>query len=109
MEAEAESKILQGKGVAGQRRAIIEGFYDSIQEFQSNIKNTSTEHIMSLILMTQYFDMLKDLGNHSQTNTILLPHSLSGLGEIFDQIRNSIITANHTHVQQPTNNNIPDC
>jgi hypothetical protein len=47
---------------------------------------------MSLILMTQYFDTLKEMGLNGKQSTILIPHSPSSIHEIYDQIRNSIIT-----------------
>ena len=40
-EAEAESKALQGKGIANQRRAIIEGLQTSIEGFQKVVDGTS--------------------------------------------------------------------
>jgi hypothetical protein len=48
---------------------------------------------MNLILMTQYFDTLKDIGETSRSNTILIPHSPGHLGELADQIRNAVIMA----------------
>lgn len=91
-EAESESKILQGKGVAGQRRAIMEGLKESLGEFQKQIGDTSPRDAMTLIMMAQYFDTLKDLGLHSNQNTILIPHSPSSMNDFFDQMRNAIIT-----------------
>lgn len=93
-EAESESKILQGKGVAGQRRAIMEGLKESLGEFQKQIGDTSPRDAMTLIMMAQYFDTLKDLGLHSNQNTILIPHSPSSMNDLFDQMRNAIITGN---------------
>lgn len=106
-EAESESKILQGKGVAGQRRAIMEGLKESLGEFQKQIGDTSPKDAMTLIMMAQYFDTLKDLGLHSQQNTILIPHSPSAMNDFFDQMRNAIITgqkASETALK-PTKNN----
>jgi hypothetical protein len=51
--------------------------------------------------MSQYFDMLKDLGLHSNQNTILIPHSPSSMNDLFDQMRNAIITGNQA-VEKPT-------
>ena len=52
-------------------------------------------------MMSQYFDMLKDLGLHSNQNTILIPHSPSSMNDLFDQMRNAIITGNQA-VEKPT-------
>ena len=40
-EAEAQSKALQGKGIADQRRAIVEGLRESVDEFQKSVPGTS--------------------------------------------------------------------
>jgi regulator of protease activity HflC (stomatin/prohibitin superfamily) len=93
-EAEAESKALQGKGIAEQRRAIIDGLRMSMDEFQKTIPESSSADVMNLVLMTQYFDTLKDVTSNSSSNTILIPHSPSALTDISEQIRNAVITAN---------------
>jgi regulator of protease activity HflC (stomatin/prohibitin superfamily) len=92
-EAEAESKILQGKGLAGQRKAIVDGLKDSLGELQKTVPRATAQDVMTLILVTQYLDTLKDLGHHSKTNTILLPHSPSGVQDISSQIRDAMIAA----------------
>lgn len=93
-EGEAESKALQGKGIADQRKAIIDGLKQSVENFQSSVGGTSAQDVMNLVLMTQYFDTLKDIGLSSKSNTILIPHSPGGMGDISEQMRNAIITAN---------------
>lgn len=93
-EAEAESKALQGKGIADQRTAIVDGLRESVTEFQSGVEGTSAQDVMNLVLMTQYFDTLKDVGLSSNSNTILIPHSPSGMNDISEQLRNAMITAN---------------
>ena len=93
-EAEAESKILQGKGVSGQRKAIIDGLKESLSNFKESVHGAETIDVMSLILMVQYFDTLKDMGMHGKMSTILIPHSPSSLQDLQQQIRNAVITAN---------------
>ncbi len=51
-EAEAESKALQGKGIADQRKAIIEGLSESVDEFHKNIPGANAPDVMNLVLMT---------------------------------------------------------
>lgn len=93
-EGEAESKILQGQGIAGQRKAIIDGLKDSLGDFQSQVRDANTHEVMSLLLMTQYFDTLKEMGVSGNMNTILIPHSPASVHELHNQIRDAIITAN---------------
>jgi hypothetical protein len=46
---------------------------------------------MQLVLMTQYFDTLKEVAANDHTNTILIPHTPNTLTDIFSQIRNAIV------------------
>jgi regulator of protease activity HflC (stomatin/prohibitin superfamily) len=94
-EAEAESKRLQGEGIANQRKAIVDGLKASVQEFQE-ATGTNAQEVMGLILMVQYFNTLKEIGEKSQTNTIMLPHSPGGMNQVADQIRDAMIAANKT-------------
>lgn len=93
-EGEAESKALQGKGIANQRKAIIEGLQESVENFNKTITGTKAEDVMNLVLMTQYFDTIKDIGLNGKSNTIMIPHSPGGMGDISEQMRSAIITAN---------------
>ncbi|MCA9323916.1 SPFH domain-containing protein [Candidatus Saccharibacteria bacterium] len=100
-EAEAESKALQGQGIANQRMAIVNGLKESVEEFQSNVAGTSAQDVMNLVLMTQYFDTLKEVGLSSNSNTIMIPHSPAGMSDISDQLRNAMITANEISKNHP--------
>ena len=93
-EGEAESKALQGKGIADQRLAIVNGLRESVMDFKDNVPGTSAHDVMNLVLMTQYFDTLKDIGLSSRTNTILIPHSPGGMTQLSEQLREAMITAN---------------
>jgi regulator of protease activity HflC (stomatin/prohibitin superfamily) len=90
-EAEAESKRLQGEGIANQRKAIIAGLKDSVEDFAKTVPGSTPQDVMQLVLMTQYFDTLKEVAANDHTNTILIPHTPNTLTDIFSQIRNAII------------------
>jgi len=92
-EAEAQSKALQGRGIADQRRAIVEGLRESVDEFQKSVPGTSAQDVMNLVLMTQYFDTLKEIGATSRSNTILIPHTPGNLNELSTQMRDAMISA----------------
>lgn len=92
-EADAESKALAGRGIADQRRAIVDGLRESVDEFQKSIPGASPQDVMNLVLMTQYFDTLKDVGATSNSNTILIPHSPGALGDISTQLRDAMMTS----------------
>ena len=93
-EAEAESKRLQGEGIANQRKAIIAGLKDSVEDFAKTVPGSTPQDVMQLVLMTQYFDTLKEVAANDHTNTILIPHTPNTLTDIFAQIRNAIIVGN---------------
>jgi len=93
-EGEAESKALQGVGIANQRKAIIEGLKESVESFSETVNGARAEDVMNLVLMTQYFDTISAIGASSKTNTILIPHSPGGMGDLSEQMRNAVITGN---------------
>jgi len=85
-EAEAESKRLSGEGIARQRLEIVRGFKESVEDFHKSLENVTHEEIMQFVLMTQYFDTIKDIGANSKNSSILMPHSPGGMKEFQDQI-----------------------
>jgi len=93
-EAEAESKRLQGEGIAKERRAIIDGLRESIAAFTDKIGGVSAPEVLQLVLLTQYFDTMKDIGVSAGSKVILLPHSPAGMTDITDQLRTAIISGN---------------
>ena len=92
-EGEAESKALQGQGIANQRKAIIEGLKESVENFSSAVNGVNSQDVMNLVMMTQYFDTIKELGMSGKNSTILIPHGPGGMTDMSDQIRNAMITA----------------
>jgi regulator of protease activity HflC (stomatin/prohibitin superfamily) len=91
-EAEAQSKALQGKGIADQRKAIVEGLRESVTVFADSVPGSTPQDVMNLVLMTQYFDTLKEIGASSRSNTVLVPHSPGALPDLASQIRDALIT-----------------
>jgi len=91
-EAEAESKRLQGEGIANQRKAIISGLKNSVEDYAKTVPGSTPQDVMQLVLMTQYFDTLKDIAANDRSNAILIPHTPNTLTDLFGQIRNAVIT-----------------
>jgi regulator of protease activity HflC (stomatin/prohibitin superfamily) len=92
-EGDAQSKALQGRGIADQRQAIVAGLRDSVDEFRRSVPGTTAKDVMNLVLMTQYFDTLKEIGASSRTNAILIPHSPGHLAALTEQLRNAMMEA----------------
>ena len=91
-EAEAESSILHGKGVAGQRQAIIEGLSQSVDEFARQT-GSNAKSVMDMVLLIQYIDTLKEIGANSKSNIVFVPHSPGELASISEQLRENIFAA----------------
>jgi len=81
-EADAESKFLQGQGVARQRTAIVEGLKHAV----GGDSEMDPKTVQELLLITQYFDTLERLA-HGNATTVFMPHSVGNLAGIADDIR----------------------
>jgi regulator of protease activity HflC (stomatin/prohibitin superfamily) len=88
-EADAESKFLQGQGVARQRTAIVEGLKHAV----AGDAPMDPKTVQELLLITQYFDCLEQLSTGTAT-TVFMPHTVGNLAQIADDIRNGTMQAN---------------
>ena len=71
--AEAESKRLQGQGIADQRREIARGLEESVDVL--NGVGINSQEASALIVVTQHYDTLQSIGESTNSNLILLPNS----------------------------------
>ncbi|WP_198519814.1 SPFH domain-containing protein [Polaribacter sp. ALD11] len=71
--AEAESKRLQGQGIADQRREIARGLEESVDVL--NRVGINSQEASALIVVTQHYDTLQSIGSETNSNLILLPNS----------------------------------
>jgi regulator of protease activity HflC (stomatin/prohibitin superfamily) len=92
-EAEAESKALQGDGVARQRQAIIKGLQASVEQFKSAVEGSTARDVMAMVLLTQYFDTMREVGVMGKTSTIFLPSSPGTVNDLMTQIMAGFQTA----------------
>jgi len=90
-EGEKETMRLQGEGVAAERKAIAEGLHESLEIIAQH--GLDPKEAMALVALTQYTDMIRALGENANTNTVLLPHSPSAVGDLMSQIRDGILIA----------------
>ena len=95
-EGDAESKYLAGLGVSRQRQAIVDGLRDSVLAFSGNVPGTSSKDIMDMVLMTQYFDTMKEIGASSKSNAVFIPHGPGAVSDVASQVRNPSSIINHT-------------
>jgi regulator of protease activity HflC (stomatin/prohibitin superfamily) len=99
-EAEAEASILHGKGIAGQRKAIIDGLGKSVEGFVQAIPGTDASRVMDMVLMIQYIDTLKEIGVGSKSNVIFVPHSPGAAIDLNEQIRETIFSASNIYKEE---------
>lgn len=90
--AEAESKRLQGQGIADQRREIARGLVESVDIM--NKVGISSSEASALIVVTQHYDTLHSVGTGSQSNLILLPNSPSAASDMLNNMVASFSASN---------------
>ena len=93
-EADAEAKFLAGTGIARQRQAIINGLRESVMHFQQDIGDVNSKDVMEMMMMTQYFDTMKDMGTHGNNSTIFVPSGPGAVADAAASIRMGIMQGN---------------
>jgi regulator of protease activity HflC (stomatin/prohibitin superfamily) len=90
--AEAESKRLQGQGIADQRREIARGLEESVEVL--NKVGINSQEASALIVVTQHYDTLQSIGEETNTNLILLPNSPQAGSEMLNNMVASFTASN---------------
>lgn len=90
-EGEAESKYLSGLGIARQRQAIVDGLRDSVLGFAVNVPGTTAKDVMDMVLVTQYFDTMKEIGASSKSSAVFIPHGPGAVRDVATQIRDGLL------------------
>ena len=90
--AEAESKRLQGQGIADQRREIARGLEESVEVL--NKVGINSQEASALIVVTQHYDTLQSVGEHTSSNLILLPNSPSSANDMLTNMVASFTASN---------------
>ena len=90
--AEAESKRLQGQGIADQRREIARGLEDSVKVLNGD--DIKSQEASALIVVTQHYDTLQSVGSSSNSNLILMPNSPQAGSEMLNNMVASFTASN---------------
>ncbi len=90
--AEAESKRLQGQGIADQRREIARGLVESVEVL--NKVGINSQEASSLIVVTQHYDTLQQIGSDTNSNLILLPNSPQAATDMLNNMVASFAASN---------------
>ncbi|KPJ21709.1 SPFH domain-containing protein [Streptococcus phocae] len=88
-EAEAEKDRLHGVGIAQQRKAIVDGLADSIQELKEANISLNEEQIMSILLTNQYLDTLNTFASKGN-QTLFLPNTPNAVEDIRAQVLSAL-------------------
>jgi len=100
--AEAESKRLQGQGIADQRREIARGLEESVGVL--NKVGINSQEASALIVVTQHYDTLQAMGTLGKSNLILLPNSPQAAGDMLNNMIASFAAANQIGEEMKKNN-----
>lgn len=93
-EAEAESKRLQGEGLANQRKAIAQGLRESVELVSAGGTGVIDEGaVMDLLLLVQWMDTQKEIAANDRATVIFVPNNPSAVADIGEQIRTSLFAA----------------
>lgn len=90
--AEAESKRLQGMGIAEQRREIAKGLEESVNML--NKVGINSQEASALIVVTQHYDTLQAIGSTNRSNLILLPNTPNSAGDMLNNMVAAFVAAN---------------
>ena len=90
--AEAESKRLQGQGIADQRREIARGLEESVEVL--NKVGINSQEASALIVVTQHYDTLQSIGQETNSNLILLPNSPQSGSQMLNDMVASFTASN---------------
>lgn len=101
--AEAESKRLQGMGIADQRREIAKGLEESVNVL--NGVGINSQEASALIVVTQHYDTLHSIGTTNHSNLILLPNTPNAAGDMLNNMVASFAAANKIGRNMNDNNN----
>jgi len=102
--AEAESKRLQGKGIADQRREIARGLEESVDVL--NRAGINSQEASALIVITQHYDTLQSIGSDTKSNLILLPNNPNAASSMLNDMVTSLVAANK--VQESSHEEVKD-
>jgi len=86
-EAEAEARYLSGLGVARQRKAIVQGLQSSVSEFSEEVEGATPKDVMDILLLSQYFDTLSNVG----ANSLFLEHDPATVAKLKESVGQSFL------------------
>jgi succinyl-CoA synthetase alpha subunit len=65
-----------------------------VEDFAKAVAGATPHDVMQLVLITQYFDTLKEIAANDRTNTVLVPHTPGAVNDLFSQLRDTMVAGN---------------
>ena len=87
-EGAAEATKLQGRGVADQRKEIVEGIAQQYEMLRDAGVEESPE---ALMLVSQYLDAMVDVSHNGQASVLYMPSNPQGMGDLFSGMRDVLM------------------
>jgi len=91
--ADAEALYMSGVGIARQRQAIMSGLRESVNAFGKEVDDINPKQVLDLMIVTQYFDMMKDVGHNSRSNAVFLNHSPGSLTQLAHSVNAGFLSS----------------
>ena len=88
-QGEAERQKLEGKGIADQRQAIVDGLAASFKQLEEH--GMDEQEVLNLLMLNQYMDTLQRLGEHGKSSTIMLNGTPGAMGDLRQQVMEAIV------------------
>jgi len=104
-EAQKERERLDGEGIAAKRKAIIDGYKESVKDFVDANSGVKPDEVMALVMQAQQLEMLERVGTSDNAKVIFIPYGAHA--NPADAIRDSILVGNEGKTSQPTKPVVP--
>ena len=69
----------------------MDGLRESVLAFSENVPGTSTKDVLDMVMLTQYFDTIKEIGASSKNTTVFIPHGPGSVADVATQVRNGML------------------
>ncbi|KAJ0808868.1 hypothetical protein HanPI659440_Chr01g0008171 [Helianthus annuus] len=85
------STIFQSPLITCNNMHIVDGLRDSVLGFSVNVPGTTTKDVMDMVLVTHYFDTMKEIGAASKSYAVFIPHGPGAVRDVATQIRDGLL------------------
>lgn len=101
-EAHRDEKELQGQGIALQRKAIADGLKEQVETIREGTKDVSDDQIMTILMLTQNMDTLREMASNGRSTIIFMDHSPGGMTNLSDQMQRALLSSQAALDHTPT-------